>query len=231
MKVTDFDTISFCSHLTLDVNCIQFISQVFFKKYVVFPHYILLVRFRDLSLKNMVKYSAIYFLLFLIQVIHGQNTVCFDIEENPNANSTAFSNFTKYVRVLDCFSVYAESSISDAKVLHAAAVAAELLDNDEDGEVDDPLLKAELASNGALIPIFSYDGSPAMDNFLITTMVLVSQLCYGGMRLNQITLVIGESMPRWKKWFTLSMRSVILISTQMPFHWNPIHPYSLPLWM
>ena len=113
----------------------------------------------------MFKYNAIYFLLFLIQVIHGQNTVCFDIEENPNANSIAFSNFTKYVRVLDCFSVYAESSISDAKVLHAAAVAAELLDNDEDGEVDDPLLKAELASNGALIPIFSYDGSPAMDNF------------------------------------------------------------------
>ena len=114
----------------------------------------------------MFKYNAIYFLLFLIQVIHGQNTVCFDIEENPNANSIAFSNFTKYVRVLDCFSVYAESSISDAKVLHAAAVAAELLDNDEDGEVDDPVLKAELASNGALIPIFSYDGSPAMDNFI-----------------------------------------------------------------
>ena len=113
----------------------------------------------------MVKYSAIYFLLFLIQVIHAQNTVCFDIEENPNAGLTAFSNFTKYVRVLDCFSVYAESSISDAKVLHAAAVAAELLDNDENGEVDDPVLKAELASNGALIPIFAYDGSPAMDNF------------------------------------------------------------------
>ena len=113
----------------------------------------------------MVKYSAIYFLLILTEVIHGQNTVCFDIEENPNANSTAFGNFTKYVRVLDCFSVYAESSISDAKVLHAAAVAAELLDNDEDGYVDDPLLKAELASNEALIPIFAYDGSPAMDNF------------------------------------------------------------------
>ena len=100
----------------------------------------------------MVKYSAIYFLLILTQVIHGQNTVCFDIEENPNANSTAFGNFTKYVRVLDCFSIYAESSISDAKVLHAAAVAAELLDNDEDGYVDDPLLKAELASNEALMP-------------------------------------------------------------------------------
>ena len=113
----------------------------------------------------MVKYSVIALLLSSIQVIHAQNTVCFDIAENPNANSTAFSYFTKYIHVLDCFSIYAESSIPDEKVLHVASVAAELLDNDEDGAVDDPLLKAELASNNALIPIFAYDGSPAMDNF------------------------------------------------------------------
>ena len=100
-----------------------------------------------------------------VGVSDAQNTVCFDIEVNPNSDSTAFSDFTKYVRVLDCFSVYAETSISDEKVLHAAAVAAELLDNDEDGDVDDPVLKAELAANGALIPIFSHDGSPAMDKF------------------------------------------------------------------
>ena len=113
----------------------------------------------------MVKYGAIVFLLISIQAIHAQNIVCFDIAANPNSNSTAFSDFTKYIRVLDCISIYAESSIPDEKVLHAAAVAAELLDNDEDGEVDDPLLKAELAANGALIPIFAYDGSSAMDNF------------------------------------------------------------------
>ena len=113
----------------------------------------------------MIKYSAIAFLLLSIQVIRAQNNVCFDITANPNANSTAFSSFTKYIHVLDCFSIYAESSIPDEKVLHVASVAAELLDNDEDGAVDDPLLKAELASNNALIPIFAYDGSPAMDNF------------------------------------------------------------------
>ena len=113
----------------------------------------------------MIKYSAIAFLLLSIQVIPAQNTVCFDITANPNANSIAFSSFTKYIHVLDCFSIYAESSIPDEKVLHVASVAAELLDNDEDGAADDPLLKAELASNNALIPIFAYDGSPAMDNF------------------------------------------------------------------
>ena len=34
--------------------------------------------------------------------------------------------------------MYAESSIPDYKVLHVAAVAAELLDNDEDGVVTKP---------------------------------------------------------------------------------------------
>ena len=108
--------------------------------------------------------SIILFLLFTESSI-GQNTVCFTIEDNPDINSIAYSDFTKYVRVLDCFNIYAESSIPDAKVLHAASIAAELLDNNEDGEVDDPLLKDELNAKGALIPIFAYDGSPAMDNF------------------------------------------------------------------
>ena len=87
--------------------------------------------------------SIILFLLFTESSI-GQNTVCFTIEDNPDINSIAYNDFTKYVRVLDCFNIYAESSIPDAKVLHAASIAAELLDNNEDGEVDDPLLKDEL---------------------------------------------------------------------------------------
>ena len=53
----------------------------------------------------------------------AQNTVCLTIDPNPNSN-IAFSGFSKYVDVLGCFSIYAESSISDAKILHAAAVAA-----------------------------------------------------------------------------------------------------------
>ena len=75
--------------------------------------------------------SIILFLLFTESSI-GQNTVCFTIEDNPDINSIAYSDFTKYVRVLDCFNIYAESSIPDAKVLHAASIAAELLDNNED---------------------------------------------------------------------------------------------------
>ncbi len=111
------------------------------------------------------KYVFFLFGMILNTVMVSQNTVCLTIESNPNSNDPALAPFTKYVNVLDCFSVYAESSISDAKVLHAAAVAAELLDNDENGNVDDPLLKAELMSSDALIPIFSQEGSNAENTF------------------------------------------------------------------
>ena len=70
----------------------------------------------------------IFILLFSVCVF-GQNTVCFEIELNPNIDDPAFQCFSKYVNVLDCFSVYAESNIPDNKVLHVAAIAAQLLDN------------------------------------------------------------------------------------------------------
>ncbi len=97
--------------------------------------------------------------------IQAQNTVCFDVESNPNPNDAALGSFTKYVNVLDCFGIYAESGISDAKVLHAAAVAAELLDNNEDGIVDDQSIKNQLISSNALMPLFASEGSSGEDAF------------------------------------------------------------------
>ena len=92
--------------------------------------------------------------------LNAQNTVCFTIDPNP-INGIAFSGFNKYVDVLGCFFVVAEQSISDTKVLHAAAVAAELLDNNEDGIIDDPLIQNRLQNEQAFIPIFAYEGSNA----------------------------------------------------------------------
>ena len=94
-----------------------------------------------------------------------QNEVCFEIEPNPDLSSPAFSCFTKYINVLDCFKVYAESTVPDNKLLHVAAVAAELLDNDENGIVDDPDIFNALQSAEALMPIFTYDGNACMNNF------------------------------------------------------------------
>ena len=111
-------------------------------------------------MKRIKHLSVALFIFGFAASLSAQNNVCFTIEPSTN-NGLAFSGFTKHVNVLDCFQIYAESSIADSKVLHAAAVAAELLDNNEDGIVDDILLKNELSSKGALIPIFSVDGSSA----------------------------------------------------------------------
>ena len=105
------------------------------------------------------------FLLLFPLLLFSQNEVCFEIEQNPNPNNSALSCFSKYIRVLDCFDVYAQSTISDEKVLHVAAVVAELLDNNEDGEVDDIALKNRLNSSGALMPIFTSDGNACMNQF------------------------------------------------------------------
>ena len=105
------------------------------------------------------------FLFFVISFLNAQNTVCFEIEDNPYPNNPALSCFSKYVNVLDCFSIYAEASVQDNKVLHAAAIAAELLDNDEDGVVDDPAIFQRLQNQDALMPIFTSEWSSCLDNF------------------------------------------------------------------
>jgi len=102
-------------------------------------------------------------LSILSSVLFAQNNVCFDIQANPNQNDPALNSFSKYVNVLDCFDIYAEAGISNAKVLHAAAVAAELLDNNEDGLVDDPQIKSKLIEHSAMMPLLMYEGSNAED--------------------------------------------------------------------
>ena len=109
------------------------------------------------------KIPTLLVLSLIVTPALAQNTVCFTVQTNPNTGAE-FSGLPKYVDVYG-FSIYAKSSIPDENVLHAATVAAELLDNDEDGVVDDAVLMAELVSKGALIPIFIADGSSAQTAF------------------------------------------------------------------
>ena len=95
---------------------------------------------------------------------NSQNEVCFVIEENPFIEDPALSEFTQYIHVLECLHVVAESGISDSKLLHVAAVAAELLDQDENGFVDDPMLEAALFQGQALMPVLNFEGSDAEEN-------------------------------------------------------------------
>jgi len=112
----------------------------------------------------MTKYTIIKLSIFLQILLIAQNEVCYDIQPNPHPNDPALISFIKYIRVLDCIHIYGESQISDAKLLHAAAVASELLDNNEDGIVDDPLIEASLRNLNAMMPLFNSEWSTGMDN-------------------------------------------------------------------
>lgn len=70
----------------------------------------------------------------------------------PPGSPTGFSAFfTKYVDVLGV-GVYATSTCSNAKVLHSAGVLAQYLDNDEDGQADNPAVLQKIVQlDGAMI--------------------------------------------------------------------------------
>ena len=115
-------------------------------------------------LKKYIIFSFLIINLFSFSIL-GQNNVCFEVEPNPNPNDDALGLFDKYVNVLNCIEIYAVSSVSDEKVLHAASVAAELLDNDEDGFVDDPIIESSLSTTLAVMPIFNSENSILIDQF------------------------------------------------------------------
>ena len=104
-------------------------------------------------------------MVFIPISLFSQNDVCFELEENPYPNHPAFGIFSKYVNVLDCINIYAESNIPDEKVLHVASIVAELLDNDEDGIVDDPLIEASLIELNTIMPVFQSENGNLIDTF------------------------------------------------------------------
>ncbi len=113
-------------------------------------------------MKNLLIFISI---VFIPISLFSQNDVCFELEENPYPNHPAFGIFSKYVNVLGCIHIYAESNISDEKVLHVASVAAELLDNNEDGTVDDPLIEASLTELNTIMPVFQAENGNSIDTF------------------------------------------------------------------
>ena len=111
------------------------------------------------------KIVSVFLAFGFFTISYCQNNVCLNIETNPNPNDPALGLFSKYVNVLDCIHIYAVSSITDEKVLHVAAVAAELIDNNEDGIVDDPIIEFELNNNVTVMPIFHSENSNTIDEF------------------------------------------------------------------
>jgi len=65
-------------------------------------------------------------------------------------------NGLRYIVVHDRFRVFAGSQVSDKALGHVASVAASMLDSDNSGDIDDPIVKDVLRDNemNAFIPIF-----------------------------------------------------------------------------
>jgi hypothetical protein len=74
------------------------------------------------------------------------------------------SSFPQYVD-MNGLGVYGEDGVSEEKLLYVAAIFAELLDNDEDGQWDDQAIYDELLEQEALMPVFARENSPAEREF------------------------------------------------------------------
>lgn len=91
----------------------------------------------------------------------AQTSSCLDILPNPNVSSPAFQEFDRYIEVLGVLKFYAEPGVNDAKLIHAASIGAELLDNNEDGLIDDVELGEQLSMVNSIMPLFLEEGSLA----------------------------------------------------------------------
>ncbi|OSY88960.1 hypothetical protein WH52_04665 [Tenacibaculum holothuriorum] len=90
--------------------------------------------------------------------INEGNDPNFKIVKNTDA---AFSNFPKKITVFD-IPIYAVSGVEDVKLLHAANVMAQYLDNNEDGTVDNPTVLNTMKANKAFL--FMWKSQSDMNN-------------------------------------------------------------------
>ena len=89
----------------------------------------------------------------------------FVVSDNAESDQGGMSEFDRSVDVFG-LTVYAETGISDQKLLYVANVFAELLDNDEDGVIDDSAVFQQLLDSKAMMPIFASEGSSGEEAFM-----------------------------------------------------------------
>lgn len=90
--------------------------------------------------------------------INPGNDPNFKIVANKDA---AFKSFPKKVVVFD-IPIYAVAGVEDIKLLHAANIMAQYLDNNEDGTVDNPKVLATMKANKAYL--FMWKSQSDMNN-------------------------------------------------------------------
>jgi len=129
-----------------------------------------------------------------------------EIVKPLNLTISSPSEFEKYFeKYVDVFGVpiYATTNTSDDKVLHAANVLAQYLDNDADGTPDNPLVVEKIKANNGGIPLFS---EPDVDDdILYTASDEYTEYCW-------VALYEDETNPRNQ--FDASLEEILHMITQ-----------------
>ena len=112
------------------------------------------------------------------------------------------NHFEKYVEVFG-IPIYATANTPDDKVLHAANVLAQYLDNDVDGTPDNPLVVEKIKANDGGIPLFS--GEDIDDNILYTANDEYTEYCW-------VALYADEINPR--NGFDASLEEILHMITE-----------------
>ena len=106
--------------------------------------------------------------LFLLVSCGGDVTRPPDPGNDPNFTIVAHSDagFTSTNRKVEVLGVpiYAYANVEDVKLLHAANIMAQYLDNDEDGVVDNPALLSALISSNAALYMWKQEGQQGSIN-------------------------------------------------------------------
>jgi hypothetical protein len=130
--------------------------------------------------------------------LEAQSADYFSISSPPNFEKY----FAKYVDVLGV-PVYATSDVPDDKVLHAAHILAQYLDNDADGTPDNPLVVEKIKANHGGVPLFS---APDVDDeILYTASDEYTEYCW-------VALYEDETNPRNQ--FDASLEEILHMITQ-----------------
>ena len=87
-------------------------------------------------------------------------------DNSSNLVTTALAksaNFTKGLTVFG-INILATSEVADAKLLHAANITAELIDNNEDGIADNPTVIKALVDNSTFVKMYNTDADKGTIN-------------------------------------------------------------------
>jgi len=109
-------------------------------------------------------YKSLSFLVFIVFFGSCNKEETFSTDPVDPGNDPNFqivlhtdSGFSNFNRKVDVFGIdiYAVAEVEDAKLLHAANVMAQYLDNDEDGVIDDPLVLDKMLENRAYLVMWN----------------------------------------------------------------------------